>query len=272
MAAEPVAQPEEPTKAGPVASDAPNTPTSVPAAESPGWRADVTAWVWVMGVTGDVGARGFTTSVDASFADVLEASDSVFGFSGRLEVGKGRWGAFLDGVYTNIGVEDQTGPLGVSDVDVTSELVVLDFAAMYRLGEWDQTGDAAASPHRTTLDLYAGGRFTSVDLTLNPEGGAERSRGRSWVDPIVGAKFVLPLSERWHLETSGDVGGFGVSSDFTWSATAVFGYDFTLFDHPASAYAGYRAIGEDYSTGSGSEKFTWDVVMHGPIIGFGIKF
>ena len=71
---------------------------------------------------------------------------------------------------------------------------------------------------------------------------------------------------------NGDIGGFGVGSDFTWSATIVIGYDFLLFEHPALVYLGYRAIGQDFTEGSGSDRFTWDVIQHGPILGFSLLF
>jgi hypothetical protein len=83
---------------------------------------------------------------------------------------------------------------------------------------------------------------------------------------------VLPVAEHWQIRANGDIGGSGVESDFTWSLTGVFGYDFTLFDHPASVYFAYRALGRDYTKGSGSQKFTWDVVQHGPILGFSLLF
>ena len=83
---------------------------------------------------------------------------------------------------------------------------------------------------------------------------------------------VLPINEKWHIAANGDIGGFGVESDFTWSVTSVLGYDFSLFDHPASVYLGYRAIGWDFTERSGSNRFTWDVVMHGPIMGFSLLF
>ena len=54
--------------------------------------------------------------------------------------------------------------------------------------------------------------------------------------------------------------------------TGVIGYDFLLFDHPASVFVGYRAIGTDFTEGSGSDQITWDVVMHGPILGFSLLF
>jgi len=240
--------------------------------EANGWRVNFNTWIWLAGIDGDVGARGLTVDVSASFGDILDASDSILAFSGRLEVAKGRWGGFIDGMYMNLGVDDVTGPLGFADIDVTFEMILIDFGATYRIGEWTPNGEAARNSRDITLDLYAGGRYTSLEIELDPAHLAARSRDLDWLDPIVGGKLVLPINEKWHLATNGDIGGFGVESDFTWSVTGVIGYDFRLFDHPAAVYLGYRAIGWDFTEGSGSERFTWDLVQHGPILGFSLKF
>ncbi len=240
--------------------------------EADGWRVNFNTWIWLAGVDGTVGARGLTVDVSASFGDILDASDSILAFSGRLEVAKGRWGGFIDGMYMNLGVDDVTGPLGFADIDVTFEMILIDFGATYRIGEWTPNGEAARNSRDITLDLYAGGRYTSLEIELDPAHLAARSRDLDWLDPIVGGKLVLPINEKWHLATNGDIGGFGVESDFTWSVTGVIGYDFRLFDHPAAVYLGYRAIGWDFTEGSGSERFTWDLVQHGPILGFSLLF
>jgi hypothetical protein len=36
--------------------------------------------------------------------------------------------------------------------------------------------------------------------------------------------------------------------------------------------AGYKALGQDYETGSGPQRFRWDTVMHGPVLGFTVRF
>ena len=142
---------------------------------------------------------------------------------------------------------------------------------MYRVGEWTPSGGAANNSRDTTLDLYAGVRYTYLDLEIDPALEPSRSGSEDWLDPIIGAKVVHPFSEKWHMQANADIGGFGVESDFTWSTTAVTGVDFSLFKHPATAYFGYRAIGWDFSDGTGSDEFIWDVVMHGPIVGFSLK-
>ena len=108
--------------------------------EANGWRVNFNTWIWLAGLEGEVGARGLTVDVSADFGDILDASDSILAFSGRLEIAKGRWGGFIDGMYMNLGVDDVTGPLGFADIDVTFEMILIDFGATYRIGEWAPSG------------------------------------------------------------------------------------------------------------------------------------
>ena len=240
-------------------------------AESP-FRFELYTWVWVMGLDGTVGARGRTTDVDASFGDILDASDSVFAFSGRMELGYGKFAGYIDGMYADLGVDDVRGPEGLETFDISFEQTILDFGLMYRIVDHKPTGKAAANPRNLTLDLYGGGRYSGLELTVDPSSEPARSADKNWVDPIFGAKLTAPLAEHWHLMVNGDIGGFGAASDFTWSTTAVIGYDFLLFKHPSSVMLGYRAIGWDYTDGSGDSEFTWDIIQHGVILGFSMEF
>jgi hypothetical protein len=71
---------------------------------------------------------------------------------------------------------------------------------------------------------------------------------------------------------TGDIGGFGVGSDFAWDAFGVIGYRFSLFGQENSGViAGYRALSQDYTDGSGRDKFQWDVTLHGPILGLFVQ-
>jgi hypothetical protein len=56
-------------------------------------------------------------------------------------------------------------------------------------------------------------------------------------------------------------------------ATGLVTYRFGLFgDDNAKFAAGYRALYQDYSDGSGADKFEWDVTLHGPVFALGIEF
>ncbi len=236
------------------------------------FRVKLYLWAWLTGYYGDVGVKGTVSEVSSSFSDILEQTDSVFAFSGRVEVGFGKFGAYFDGLYTEAKVNDVKGPDGLANIDIDLEQTIMDFGLTYRLGDWLPEGSAAENSNDMTLDLYAGGRYNGIELTLNPLNEPARSGDQHWVDPVIGLKFVAPLSRSWHAELNGDIGGFGVESDFAWSATAVLGYDFTMFNAPSSFLFGVRAYGWDYSDGSGEDEFTWDVVQVGLLFGLSIRF
>ncbi len=258
----------QPMSSGSV-SDSPTAESSpaITDSKSP-LRLEFNTWIWLTAIEGTIGTRGRTADVDASFSDILDASDSILAFSGRIELWYGRFGGYFDALYQDLGVDDVSGPRGQADVDVEFTQTIIDFGLMYRVGDWEASGEAAKNSRNLTLDLYAGGRYTDVEVELIPRNVNSRSTEEEWLDPVVGAKLVVPLAERWHLAINGDIGGFGVESDLAWSATGVVGYNFHVFDVPSSVLLGYRAIGWDYSDGD----FTWDLVQHGLLLGFSMRF
>jgi len=230
------------------------------------WRAEFAITAWLLGVDGTVGVRGEAARAHATFLDIIEATDSLFAFSGRVEVGRGRFTLFLDGMYSEAADENATGPLGIADVDITFKQTLLDFGAMYRLTPASGSADAVA------IDAYAGGRYTWVSLEIEPAHRPRAAGDRGWTDPIVGARIAVPLGDGFRLAVNGDIGGFGAASDFTWSATALVAYDFAVRDTPASVMLGYRAVGWEHARGEGSGRFTWDVIQHGAMLGFALRF
>ncbi len=251
------------------------TVDSLKEAELDAWRAELMLLCWFPGLEGTVGVRGRTATASASFADIIDSSDSLFGIAGRLEIGRGRWGAFVEGLYNRVTDENASGPLGHADVDITFQETLVDCGLMYRL--LGPEGKAEFSePTETVLDLYAGARVTSLSVEFDPATFDSVSGDRTWADPIIGARVGAPLREfvglPFRLVASGDVGGFGIASDFTWSSTAYIAYDFRLFGTPASVLAGYRAVGWDYSDGTSAAAFTWDIVQHGALFGFAVRF
>jgi hypothetical protein len=149
---------------------------------------------------------------------------------------------------------------------------MIDFGAMYRLWERESAGLHGGVVRSTTVDLYAGGRFSYLELEVAPNGGGPGSRATEWVAPIVGARVVVPFGQHWQARGGADIGGFGLGCDLTWSVTALVGYDFRIFGNPSTIYLGYRALAEDYRKGSGADELKWDVVLHGPVLGLSFRF
>jgi hypothetical protein len=143
----------------------------------------------------------------------------------------------------------------------------IEFGGQFRV--LDTTSDRVPG---LTLDVYGGGRYSYLELDLDTAGAASASESKDWVDPIVGARVGVHFSEHVFLLFAGDVGGFGVGSDFAWSVTGLFGYKWQSGTIEWAILAGYKALGQDYETGSGPQRFRWDTVMHGPVLGFTVRF
>lgn len=86
---------------------------------------------------------------------------------------------------------------------------------------------------------------------------------------MIGLQYVAPIADKWSLSLRGDVGGFGVGSDFTWQAWAGVRRQNT---DKFSWYLGYRAISFDYEEGSGLNYQHYDLLQHGPAAGIAISF
>ncbi len=127
----------------------------------------------------------------------------------------------------------------------------------------------SAGDRTFALELLAGGRYMSVEQTIEISGLGDLKGDKQWVDPIIGGRLMADLTEKLTFTLRGDIGGFGVSSDLTWSASGFLGWQFTPL---LSAWVGYRAVGVDYETGSGNDRFKYDITVSGPIMGVGFSF
>ncbi len=223
----------------------------------------ITPYAWFAGVSGTVGVRGVKTTEDVTFCDVYNQSDSLVGIFGRAEGRFRRFGLYVDGGYAQISKDHVTGPLGLADIDVTQNITVIDFGLMYRLIDWRQDDS------RFALDATVGGRYWAMEIELDPARlPLTLSGDQDWIDPTVGLRSTIGIGRRWEVVLGGDVGGFDAASQFTWSAVGTIGYVFNIGRVESSIFAGYKAIGDDYTDGG----FTWDTVLHGPIVGWRFTF
>jgi hypothetical protein len=148
----------------------------------------------------------------------------------------------------------------------------------YRLGTWDLADAPDKKTHSVTVDTYFGARYTYWGLKLDFDGVFQGHannvyQDKSWVEPLLGARTIWDLSERWTAMLAGDIGGVAFGSDLAWDALGMIGYRFNLFgEKNAKAFAGYRALSQDYPDGNGRDKFRWDVTLYGPILGLVVEF
>lgn len=234
------------------------------------WEFHVIPYFWLASLDGDVTVKGIKSSVSLSGSDLLDMLD--YGGEVHVEAWKGRWGIFLDPTFLKLSADGRANrPLvGRIDVDVDLKEWLVEFGGLYTLGGWP----IGTNGKKLSLDVLGGGRYWYMKGKLNADvpllGFSRRvEQSKDWIDPIMGARLRADLTNKLSLAVRGDIGGFSVGSDFTWNASAIFGYNFS---QTVSAWLGYRALGVDYESGSGFSKFKYDVTMQGPIVGLGFRF
>ena len=291
------------------ATDLGPAPGAVPAdAPADRWQVEVTPYGWLINLKGENTVEGITASVDATFIDIVEEADTIVALEGRMEARKGRFSllslsdyfkaTFSQGVAANAQPIPQLAIDIEASVELDLELTLSELSATFELfkkwhGEpaaWK--GGYGARRGFTALDVVAGGRYNSVEITtdvllnvgakLTPDivpisitnTGQIRARiaaDEQWVDPFVGLRLRMDSGTGYQFYARGDVGGFSASSDFVWQAIAgVMGQ--CRCNENLSWTVGYRALDIDYSTGSGSDEFVFDMLIHGPVIGATWRF
>jgi hypothetical protein len=233
------------------------------------WEFRVAPYFWFVSMDGNVTAKGQKSDVDTDFSDIWDELNiaGMVTFDAR----KDNWGFLGDVIYADLGKSKSVGSI---DIDPTVKLAWVSAGGFYRLGTWKLSDAAGKDVPAVTVDGLFGARYTHIDVNLDIKGFQNRSGDKNWLDPLVGARAFFDLSEHWMLSLHGNVGGFGVGSDFTWEALGGIGYRFRFFskENNARAVWGYRAVYQNYTDGSGNDKFEWDVTLHGPILGLVIEF
>jgi hypothetical protein len=197
-------------------------------------------------------------TVSVSPSDIF--SHLQFGAMLFLQARKGPWAVGLDGLYMDLKQDilpDATRASGTVEMQQGAvELLVLREVVR-------------------GIEVGLGGRLNvigaSLDAQLNVGNTPQRAKSGStvWFDPLVATRLTVPGTGKWHLAVEGDLGGFGVGSKFAWQVWPVVGYRFTnLFE----LAVGYRALGMDYTTGSGTTTFKYDMRIYGPVVGLAFHF
>jgi len=209
---------------------------------------------WLVSLDGEATVKTVTVPVEVDFADVFDKLEGLFTVHFEPWY-KQKWGGLIDFSYLNIGASE--GPLDVDFKEIMTELGVF-----YRFFE--------QGPH--ILEALGGIRYTDLDVDLDILGvPADLNGSQEWLDPIIGARYKWKISRKWMLSLRGDIGGFdiGDASDFTWNLIGLI--KFQPWKH-VSFFGGYRALYQDYETGSGLNKFKFDMLMHGPALGVDFIF
>jgi opacity protein-like surface antigen len=236
-----------------------------------GWTFDVAPYLWLPALDGDITVHGRTAPVDVSIGEFVETLFDNFQFAalGRVEARRGPFVFTFDLLYLSLEQEDTTS-LGINTEVDFSQLIV-EFGAGYQLGDW-RLGRRPWP--RLSMEVLGGGRYVNLDSELEitvtgPPGiRVDVDQPVDWLEPFVGARLRLAVSKPLAFVVRGDAGGFGVGSDLTWNLVATLQYQTS----PKVTLAiGYRLLDIDYDSGSGTDRFVYDVLTHGPILGVAFR-
>src|SRR5687767_14978175 len=170
------------------------TPSCVVAQEiSDDWQFAATLYGWFPDIGGDTQfPAGGGSSIDVDISTILDHLKMTG--QGSFEIQKGRWGAFTDVVYLNVGEsKSQTRNLEIggvplpaavtADVDFNLKSLFWTLAGSYRV---------VASPE-TTLNVFAGARLATLEQTLDWE--FTGNFGPVVPPPLTGSREASP--DQW---------------------------------------------------------------------------
>jgi hypothetical protein len=220
------------------------------------WQHQFAPYLWATGMDGTAGIGPVQASVEVGFSDILD--DLEMAFLGTYRASKGPLSLTLDIVYMGLG-ETVRGPGGLVTADIDMDQTALEGTAGWALTE--------------QFVVFGGLRYVdlSVDVQARTPQGDLGSAGldESWADPIIGARYTIPFNDQWSLALRGDIGGFGIGSDFAWQALAAVRWQASP---RFGVLAAYRYVDMDYEDGSGAGFFKYDMSISGPALGVVFTF
>jgi opacity protein-like surface antigen len=234
---------------------------------TPGWAAEAQEknwdfslaplYLWAINIEGDSTLEGNGRETKLEFSDIFNDLEGAFtlNFSGTH---KSRFGFMFDFLYLNVGMDKDTRINTVIDLDLKG--LVSQLAGSYRVGESE----------KYSFDAMAGVRYADIELGIDLDRlPFSTTQGKELWDPIIGGRYQWHFAKKWNLNLYGDIGGFGVGSDFTWQTMGLI--DFQPWKHVAIS-AGYRALEYQFEDDKANQDFELDLTLHGPIVGIRILF
>lgn len=224
------------------------------AAQQPdnGWKFTLAPYLLFPHMSGDVQVGPAGTSIDASPGDIF--SNLQFGAMLAAEARNNEWAIGFDGLYMDLSKDGEN-----LSVQYDGYQAGLELTGFRRFLPW--------------FEILAGGRLNLLGASVQagPSSTTFVDKDKAWFDPFLGVRFTVPNTGRWDIMLRGDVGGFGIGSQFAWQVRPTVAYKISKH---WSVGAAYWALGMDYDSGEAGtlDYFKYDVTTFGPEIGFGYTF
>jgi hypothetical protein len=207
----------------------------------------------------------------------------------------------LDRATINVAIPGQIGPGNITltpsgSVKYISRIGNLDLGGRFLVGTWPLHADKPLPVF--SLELLGGPRFNSINqyIRINlcaitvanvpidlgrftlvgkhetiKNGSYVISYNNQYLEPFLGVRLGLWLTQKFLINLQGDVGGFGLVADdhVDCNLEALLGYRATQHIY---AWVGIRAHGAWYDLGQGLVQINLSAWVHGPVVGMTYAF
>lgn len=225
------------------------------------WQHTVVLYGMGAAIDGEAQIGNLKVPVDLSISDVFDSLE--FGAMGAYRADNGSWSVTIDATFMGLGGTSST-ERGLVKGDVDMDQMTL----MGTVGRrWTENLEflfsLAYMDLSTDLEVRTSTPITGVITTRTA------SKDASWVDPLLGLQYSVPVADEWRFTLRGDVGGFGIGSDLTYQVLTGFRWQ---ANETVGTVLGYRLIAFDYEDGKGQNYQRYDLVEQGPLVGVTISF
>lgn len=228
------------------------------------WTFELEPYLMATKIVGDASiGRASGAEVDVDFETIFDNLDmaGMLHFEAHHKSG---WGLAVDYAFMDLSAKQVNNRDGFLKVGLRQG--VLETLGLYRV-----------SYGKSTVDYFAGVRWwnNDLELVLDPaitNGSTDIKIQEDWFDVVAGVRWKKPVNKNWHFVARADVGGFGLSADFTSTVEAGVTYRISKL---MSLDMKYKASWVDYENdGAVGEvgHFVYDTITHGPILGLNFSF
>ena len=219
------------------------------------WRFNITPYLWLAELNGQVGIGPVTSSVSLSSGDILDMLK--FGAMATVEARYGPWSIGADGMYVLLGagrVFALRGATGSLSLDQSQTMIQP--MGGYTFGDSTWAVDILGSLRVWKLSA-------ALDVNTNQGPSASQSAARTWVDATPGFRVRwTPLDDvRFVFYADGGLGG----SQTTWQIYSSLGYDVW---RGLSLGLAYRTLNVEYNRNA----FLYNTTMQGLVFGLAYRF
>ncbi len=212
-----------------------------------------TTYLWGAALTADFDEDARVSDTTTEFSDVLDKTD--MSLMGHLEGQGDDFGVQADLLY--LGLSDgRTFDAGRVDADIAT--TILDVTMVWSPGDTRYEGfEAIAGVRHMSMEFEA-----DIDPANPLLPGRKPSFDRGYTDALVGARYTLPINEKWSMGVRADT-SFG-DSEGSWSAS----FNARRVSGKRVLVLGYRFLNIEVEP----REQSFDMQVHGPQIAYGWRW